>query len=141
MTTFLLDNSVLHRLDRAPAVRAATELLIGRGDLLASSDVSILEAGFSARNAEDHARIRALLGDTFVRLPLSADVGAVALEMQTVLFGQGIGRAVGVMDLLHAATAVVHDAVLVHYDADFEALAGVDARLQQEWIVPRGSVS
>jgi len=140
VTTYLLDNSVLQRLDRAPAVRAAAEQLIGRGDLLASSDVSLLEAGFSARNTEDHQHIRALLGDTFVRLALAAEIGTVAMEMQSALFARGIGRAVGVMDLLHAATAVAYDAVLVHYDADFETLAGVDPRLRQAWIVPRGSV-
>lgn len=140
MTTYLLDNSVLQRLDRSTPVREATERLMGRGDLLASSDVSVLEAGFSAVRVEEHQRVVSLLTEVFIRLPLSPDVGAVAVELQSGLFAAGQGRAAGVVDLLRAATAIVHDAVLVHYDSDFEVLAEVDSRLRQEWIVPAGTV-
>lgn len=88
MTTYLLDNSVVQRWDRVPAVLEVAE----------------------------------------------------RLELQASLFAVGMGRAVGVVDLLHAAAAIAHDAVLVHYDADFELLAEVDDRLRQEWVVPRGSI-
>ena len=140
MAVFLMDNSVVQRLDRAPEVRGAVLELSGRGDLLATSDVSVLEAGYSARSAVDHMLIVADLSESFVRLPLNEDVGTVALALQAGLFATGRGRAVGAPDLLHAATAIVHRAVVIHYEADFELLAGVDDRLQQRWIVPPGSV-
>lgn len=140
MTHFLLDNSVLQRLDLSAEVRTATQRLIHGDNLLAASDVSVLEAGYSATSAADHARILERVGGDLLQLPLTPEVGQAARELQTRLFDAGMGRAVGVVDLLHGATAIVHDAVLVHYDGDFEHLASVDSRLEQRWIVPRGSV-
>lgn len=137
---YLLDNSVVQRMPRARPVGDAVLEFTGRGDLLACSDVSLLEAGHSARNATEHARILNSLGEDFHRLPLTDQVGVVATDLQAGLFASGHGRAVGVGDLLLAATAIVHDAVLVHYDADFELLAEADQRLRHRWIVPRGSV-
>jgi len=80
------------------------------------------------------------LGGELHRLSVTDQVGLVALALQGALFAAGKGRAVGIVDLLIAATAIVHHAVIVHYDADFELLAGVEARLKQRWIVPPGSV-
>jgi predicted nucleic acid-binding protein len=79
-------------------------------------------------------------GDAASLLPLCAETGVVAAELQRALFDAGRGRAVGVVDLLHAATAICHRAVVLHHDADFEALADVDGRLRHRWVVPRGSV-
>jgi len=140
MTGYLLDNSVIQRIPRHPTVVDAVRDLQGRGGFLCFSDVSRLEAGFSARNAADHAAILSQVIGRFVRMPLSDLVGVLAVELQAALFGAGMGRAVGAVDLLHAATAIVHDAVVIHYDADFELIASVDDRLQQRWIVPPGSV-
>lgn len=140
MTAYLLDNSVLQRLDRDAAVLGAVLDLTVRGDLLATSDVTSLEAGFSARSASDHAEVMETLTRAFLRLPLTPEVGEVGVELQAALFAAGMGRAVGMVDLLHAATAIAHGAVVVHYDSDFEPLARVDERLQQRWIVPPGSV-
>jgi predicted nucleic acid-binding protein len=75
-----------------------------------------------------------------LRLPLTPEIGVLALELQSSLLAAGLGRAVGIVDLLHAATAIVHEAVVIHYDNDFETLAGVEGRLRQAWIVPPGSV-
>lgn len=140
MTVYLLDNSVVQRLPRRPEVSAALGQLSARGDLMASSEVAVLEAGFSARNAADHARTVDLLCRELLLLPLTPDVGASAIALQSALFAAGLGRAVGVADLLQAAVAIAHDAVLVHYDADFELIGEVEPRLRQQWVVPRGSV-
>ncbi len=72
-------------------------------------------------------------------LALTPEIGELAIQMQSQLFAHGLGRGVGVMDLLHAATAVAHDVRLVHYDADFEQLATCWPELDQSWVVPRGS--
>lgn len=113
---------------------------MGEGNILATSDIAVLEAGFWARSTADHDRIVSGMREGALLLPLGAALGAVAVELQSRLVSQGRGRAVGVLDLLHAATAIVHNAVVVHYDADFEQLASVDPRLRHQWIVPRGSV-
>jgi predicted nucleic acid-binding protein len=140
VTLYLLDNSVYQRLGRHHQVAAAVERFLGRGDLLASSDVSRLEAAFSARSRKDYGRIVTGLRDETLLLGLTDAVGTVAGELQDALAVQGKWRAVGVIDLLHAATAIVHDAVVVHYHADFELLGEVDERLRHEWVVPKGSI-
>lgn len=70
-----------------PEVLAAVERLTG-GDLLASSDVSRLEAGFAAVNAADHARIIRVLTRAMLLLPFTPEVGSVAVELQGALFAR-----------------------------------------------------
>ena len=108
--------------------------------MLCSSEVSRLETGYSARSVREHAEINDRLTMDFELLPLCAETGVVVAELQSALFEAGQGRAVGVVDLLHAATAICHHAVVLHYNADFEVLADVDGRLRHRWVVPRGSV-
>jgi len=48
--------------------------------------------------------------------------------------------AAGVIDLLTAAVAEYHGAVLLHYDADFEHIAAVTGQAHK-WIVPRGTIT
>ena len=140
MTRMLLDNSVLQRLSRAPAIVSAVQERIEQGDVLCSCPTLALEAGFSARNLTDHAGIIERLTADFDLLPLALEVGDLAIDLQKSLFEAGQGRAVGVVDLLTAATAVWHDATVLHYDGDFELVAAVDSRVRQRWAVPRGSV-
>jgi predicted nucleic acid-binding protein len=45
-----------------------------------------------------------------------------------------------VIDLLTAAVAEYHGAVILHYDADFEHIASVTGQAHK-WIVPQGAVS
>lgn len=140
MSRVLLDNSVIQRAPRDETVASAVRLLSDRGHVLCSSAVSCLEAGYSARSRREHDEVLRRLTQSFVLLPLVTAVGEVAAQLQSAMFAVGVGRAVGVVDLLHAATAIVHDAVVVHYDADFEHIAKVDSRFRQVWIVPAGSV-
>jgi predicted nucleic acid-binding protein len=51
----------------------------------------------------------------------------------------GATTAAGVNDLLTAAVAEHHGAVVPHYDADFEHIA-VSTGQPHAWIVPRGSI-
>lgn len=41
-------------------------------------------------------------------------------------------------DVMLAAIAQAHGAIVLHYDHDFEIIAGV-TRQPHEWIVPRGT--
>jgi predicted nucleic acid-binding protein len=140
MTRLLLDNSVLQRLARAPAIVSAVQERIEQGDVLCSCPTLTLEAGFSARNVTDYAGIVERLTADFEFLPFAPEVGDLAIDLQRSLFAAGQGRAVGVVDLLTAATAVWHDATVLHYDGDFERVAALDPRVRQQWAVPRGSV-
>jgi predicted nucleic acid-binding protein len=51
----------------------------------------------------------------------------------------GHHRAAGVIDLLTAAVAEHHGAVVLHYDADFEHVAASTGQ-PIAWIVQRGSI-
>jgi len=62
-----------------------------------------------------------------------------ALELQRALSAQGRLRSVRFPDLLLAATAERHGVTVLHYDRDFDLLAGV-SDLRAEWVVPAGSV-
>ena len=140
MTVYLLDNSVIQRVDRSQSVRDAMLALLEGGNLLGASDPTRLEAGYSATGPETHARMMRGFDEDLLRLPLTDEVGETASDLQAAMFEAGMGRAAGLGDLLHAATAIVHGAVVVHFDADYEHLASVDDRLRHRWIVPRGSI-
>ncbi len=62
-----------------------------------------------------------------------------ALDVQRRLAARSMTRAVGIRDLLVAATAEVAGVTLLHYDADFEHVAAITGQ-PVEWVVPRGTV-
>ncbi len=142
---YLIDNSVLQRLPRSAEVRAARDALIESGEL-ATCLPSLLEAGYSARSADEHGhQIDGFLAG-WVILPPVPEVMDLALGLQRSLFAAGKGRSVAVSDLQIAATALHYgtggDTVIIkHYDADFDHLASVNRSLLVSWIIPRGSVS
>ena len=49
-------------------------------------------------------------------------------------------RAAGVIDLITAAVAEHHGAVVLHYDADFEHIAAVTGQ-PHTWVAPRGGLA
>jgi len=134
---WLVDKSALWRLPHV-TVATALEPRISAGTV-GVSIVTELEVGFSARSTADHARIRSELVDQLlpVALPLRAEQRA--REVQAALVERGQHRSAGVADLLIAATAEMEGLTLLHYDADFDVIAGVTGQ-GMEWIVPRGSV-
>jgi predicted nucleic acid-binding protein len=73
----------------------------------------------------EEARLLEAQFDTLPMLPTPAD-----LWQQAINLGQAcrqIGRTVLSLDLLIAAVALHHNAALVSFDADFEAIASVSA--------------
>ncbi|MFT4297268.1 MAG: PIN domain-containing protein [Micropruina sp.] len=141
---FLVDNSVIQRLAQ-PAVRTAWDRLVALGDI-ATCLPTALEAGYSARNRADHARIMEFETVAKVFLAPVPAVAEIAFRLQIALFAAGQGRAVGVSDLqiaataIHYATALDRPVAVLHYDADFEQLARVASELDARWIVPRGTL-
>jgi predicted nucleic acid-binding protein len=140
VTRLLVDNSVLQRVARSDAVKAALTTALDRGDELCCMVLTTIEAGFSARSAADHEQILLRQQSAFTPLVIGPAAQGIAVELQQALFAAGKGRAAGVVDLLIAATAIEQDVVVLHYDSDFDAIASVDQRLQARWAVLRGCV-
>lgn len=131
---YLLDKSVLARIDKAPVAAA---LLPYSGQLATCSTV-LLELGWSAMSARHHARIMDDLA-WYQKLEIDQPTLDLAVRLQEALVRRGQHRGPGVADLVLAATAVSHNAVVLHYDRDFETIAAVDDRFRQRWIVAAGT--
>lgn len=140
MSRYLVDNSVLQRLPRSGAVRAAiTEILDAEHELCCCAAI-LDEFAFSTRSAAEHAEATRRLQTSFLFLPASPATDHLIVEIRTALWRAGKGRAAGVIDVAIAAAAVHAQATVLHYDADFDHITGVYPRLTTQWVVPRGSV-
>ena len=136
---FLVDKSALARVERHAAARAAFFELDEIGTLATCAIVDV-EVGYSARAAGDYESTRRNREALYLDLPITREVTRRALAVQRELAAIGHHRAAGIPDLLIAACAELHDAVVVHYDRDFEAIARVTGQ-PVRWLVPAGTVS
>ncbi len=122
---WLIDKSALVRLPAHPDEPAWSQR-VDQG-LVHVCAVTLLEVGYSARNAADHGR---LLGNTplsrmIVEWDMPAAVTRRAYEVQGLLAAGGQHRAPSVADLLIAATADAAGLTVLHCDKDFELIAEV----------------
>jgi predicted nucleic acid-binding protein len=134
---FLVDKSALARVDRHPAAREAFFALDETGTL-ATCAIIDLEIGYSARNLAAFESVSANRADLYVDLPVTRAVGRRAREVQRELARRGQHRGPGIPDLIIAACAELHEATVVHYDRDFEMIAGITGQ-PVRWLVPAGS--
>jgi predicted nucleic acid-binding protein len=116
-------------------VRARVDQLASIG-ILCSSMVTMDEARFGARSNKDSAFVTDLYSKTFVWLPFDADAEAKVAYIRAALWKIGAGRGARTTDVLIAATAIRHDAVIVHNDSDFVTLHRAVPELNQLRIVP-----
>ncbi|MGI8512732.1 MAG: PIN domain-containing protein [Solirubrobacteraceae bacterium] len=137
----LIDNSAWSRLrhptlarDRAEEIFAAFEA--GR---IATCLPFLLDAGYSARSASDHATL-------FERLRALPDaavddrVQKRALDAQRQLALTGHHR-LPAPDLLLAGVADRHGLGVLHYDSDYDLIAErTDLRFDSVWLAERGSL-
>jgi predicted nucleic acid-binding protein len=134
---YLIDTSAHARTDH-PSVRNVVAGLIA--DRVAATCVTVdLEAGWSGRDLGDVRAIAERRRSLYVRLPISETIAERAREVQIRMAARGHHRAAGVIDLLTAAVAEHHGAVVLHYDGDFEHIAASTGQ-PHAWIVPRGSI-
>jgi predicted nucleic acid-binding protein len=133
---YLVDKTALARMTHEP-VRARLAPVLEAGQA-ASCAVIDLEVLFSARNHEDHQRIRHRRDLAYWRVPLDDTVFDRAIEVQGLLARHGQHR-LPIPDLIIAAAAEASGLVVLHYDADFDRIAAVTGQAM-EWVVPRGSV-
>jgi predicted nucleic acid-binding protein len=135
--THLLDNSVLARMAKPP-VAARVEPLIDAG-VAATCSVTDLEQLFSARSGAEHRDWREEIALRFVNVRICQATLDRAIEIQGLLADKGQHRAANIPDLVVAAAAEGAGLTVLHYDSDFDLIAGVTGQ-EVEWVVPRGSV-
>jgi len=134
VATYLADTSAWNR---------STAVADRWGELLAADDLATcppvrLELLYSARGRADFKALREdLLG--LAELPLDERAVALAERTQQSLADAGQHRGPKPIDLLIAAVAEAHQAVLLHYDRHFEAIARVTGQ-PTEWLARRGSL-
>ncbi|MGH3933092.1 MAG: PIN domain nuclease [Pseudonocardiaceae bacterium] len=135
---YLIDTSAHARIDQLPVRNIIAGLIADRA---AATCVTVdLEAGYSGRNADDVRTIAERRRGLYTVLPISEVIAERARDVQVRMAARGHHRAAGVIDLLTAAVAEHHGAVILHYNGDFEHIAAVTGQ-PQTWIVPRGTIN
>ncbi len=137
MVSYLIDKSALARMQHA-TVRARVAPIIEAGRA-ASCSIIDLEVLYSARNHEEHERIRARRAFAYDHVPMSEATFVRAIDVQAALARSGRHR-VPIPDLLIAAVAESAAMTVLHYDRDYDLIAEVTGQ-SVEWVVPRGSVA
>lgn len=132
---FLLDQSVMSHYWQHPEVRRQVDELAVIGVLCASM-VTADEARFSARNKRDLAFLTELYESVFRWLPTDIDVEKQVTRIRTALWTIGAGRGAQTTDIQIAATALRHQATVVHNDTDFVTIQRVVPELQLLRIAP-----
>ena len=132
--TFLLDTSVVKRLQYLE-VRSVIEPLAAAGELGRPS-ICDLEVGYSARNAREWDQLVGAL-EAFQAVDITAAHLRRALQVQRLLAARS-QRGRKIPDLLVAAAAEEIEAIVLHYDADFDLIGSVTGQRCQ-WVVPPGS--
>lgn len=103
---------------------------------LAVCIVSMAELLYSARNADDLATLRLDLSLLpYLRMTSAAEQHLVDVMAALALRGQ---HRTPIPDLMLAAIAHAHSAVVLHYDSDYERITEVTGQ-PHEWIIPRGN--
>lgn len=100
-------------------------------------DLVILELTRLAPN-ERRAREIADRLAAFEAVPMPSGLWSHARNTQLALAISGDHRRVPPADLILAAAAEVAEVALVHYDRDYERIAGVSS-LRHHWLVPDGT--
>ncbi len=133
---YLIDKSALARMPLESVKQRLAPLI--EGGEAATCAVIDLEVLYSARNHDEHRRIRRRRALAYEQVPVTEENLRRAIEVQGELAKVGFHR-VAIPDLIIAATAEAADLVVLHYDHDFDKIAGVTGQ-SVEWVVPRGSV-
>lgn len=136
MARYLVDKSALARMP-LETVRARLAPILEAGEAATCSIID-LEILYSARNHEEHRRIRHRRDLAYARIPLTEAIFQRAIELQGLLAERAQHR-IPIPDLVIAATAEAAGLTVLHYDADLERLAEITGA-PTEWVVPRGSL-
>jgi predicted nucleic acid-binding protein len=137
----LLDNSAWARLgDASLPDRRAEEIAVAlEAGRVATCFPFLLEAGYSARSADDHEE----LIEELLALPLLSideEIERRAIDVQRQLARIGCHRLPPV-DLILASIADRYGLGVLHYDGDFDLLRSkTDLGFESVWLAPRGTL-
>ncbi len=133
---YLGDTSALARVARAEVAVRLLPLI--ESGLVARCTPTDLEAGFSSSSPLVHTTMRQERAAwPFVAMDQRNLDRAVAVQDE--LASRSQQRGAKIADLLIAAAAEAAGLVVLHYDHDFDLIAGVTGQ-PVEWIVPAGTV-
>lgn len=139
--TELADTSawIWSRRREQPQLREAFDTALVDGQL-ATCDMVRLELLYSARNAHEFAEIRDEL-TALVDCPIGQEQWQRALWVYERLSAQGGAhpRSVKHPDLLIAAAAEGAGIAVVHYDEDYDRIAGITGQ-PTRWLAPAGTL-
>ena len=135
----LADTSAWVVSDRDPALRRTFDDAVASGEVATCGAVAF-ELLYGTRNAREFSETRTQL-DLLAQCPIGPYEWRRALDVYETLAHQGgmHHRRVKRPDLLIAAAAESAGMTLLHYDADFEAIAALTGQ-PTRWIAERGSL-
>ena len=137
MTDYLVDNSVWARLSSGDGAIAERLRRVERApaDLLVTCPPQVLEFCHSARTPAEYARYYERISLGF---PLeNAPEESLVVGIQRSLWGLGLVRAAGAVDILIAGYAIANDATVLTADHDFDYISSV-SELRYEYVAPSG---
>ncbi len=109
-----------------------------QADLVATCDAVVLELLRSSRNTAAFTRHDQQLA-LLPKAPMDDTIFLRAREVQSALAKRGKHRGVPPVDLLIAACAEKAGLPLLHYDHDYDLIAGVTGQ-RCTWLLPAGSL-
>jgi predicted nucleic acid-binding protein len=132
---YLADKSAWEQARYDKAARQRLHDLREAGQL-AVCVVSMAELLYSARNADELARMRLDLSSLpYLHMSPAAEQQLADVMAALALRGQ---HRTSIPDLMLAAIALAHSAVVLHYDSDYERIAEVTGQ-SHEWVIPRAT--
>jgi predicted nucleic acid-binding protein len=133
---YLIDKSALSRMTYG-SVKQRVSPIIEAGEA-ATCAIIDLEVLFSARNHDEHQKIRLRRKMAYRRVPLTEAIFERAVDIQAELARTGHHR-VPIPDLIIAAASESASLTVLHYDKDFDIISRVTGQ-PAEWVVERGSI-
>jgi len=133
---YLIDKSALVRMPLEP-VQARLAPIIEAGEA-ATCAIIDLEVLYSARNHEEHERIRQRRMFAYESIPITQGTLTRAISIQGQLARTGRHR-IPIPDLIIAAVAEQAGLTILHYDHDYDVIAEITGQ-GAEWVVQRGSL-
>ncbi len=134
---YLADTTVYVLQDRYPQVRRRFSALLTEGRL-AACQMTALEYLNNAANPSSYESVwGALHGQRWINV--TTEAMDRALDVHRELASASQHRNFRLPDLIIAATAELSGATVLHYDTDYDRIAGVTGQ-PMEWVVERGSL-
>ncbi len=134
---YLADTTVYVLQGRHPVVRRRFEALLAEGRL-AGCQMTTLEYLNNAPDPKGYQVIwDALHGHRWIDVTTAAMNRALEVHRELAAVGQH--RNFRLPDLIIAATAELHGATVLHYDADYDRIAAITGQAT-EWVAARGTL-